>query len=165
MNKKNRITDKIEQYTKKQPNIFLKKKFTNYLTINGSKNKSEKTLLKCFKLFYKNSKKNSIQTIRLAINATTPIFLVKHFKAIKKIRKESLMPFIPKKKIRISYSLKNIILDSKTKNNTTTKKIYKNLANQLILSAKQQSFAVRKKDTTQEQAFNNKKRLANFRWF
>lgn len=103
--------------------------------------------------------------MQLAIINTTPIFLLKKTKKIKKRRKkETIIPFIPKKNIRISYSIKNIVLEALKKKNFSTKN-YKNLAQEIFLSAYKKSETTKKKNETQEQALKRKKQLARFRWF
>jgi len=143
----------------------LKGKIINHQIKDGNKRTCEKTFLKCLKSFQKTLTKNYKKIVQLAIINTTPIFLLKKTKKIKKRRKkETIIPFIPKKNIRISYSIKNIVLEALKKKNFSTKN-YKNLAQEIFLSAYKKSETTKKKNETQEQALKRKKQLARFRWF
>jgi ribosomal protein S7 len=160
-----------QQIKKQEKNIELKfelkSKIINHNIKNGNKRTCEKTLLKCLKYFQRTSFKNYKKIIQLAIVNTTPIFLLKQIKELKKRRKKKVViPFIPKKPLRISYSIKNIVLEASNKKNFEQKKSnYKNLAQEILLSASKKSETVKKKNETQEQALKRKKQLARFRWF
>nr|YP_009495451.1 ribosomal protein S7 [Eunotia naegelii]AWQ64098.1 ribosomal protein S7 [Eunotia naegelii] len=169
-----------EQYKKKQTQALksvgnlenfykqkfkLKSKIINHQIKNGNKRTCEKTLLKCLKSFQKTLFKNYKKVVQLAIINTTPIFLLKEIKKLKKRRKkETIIPFIPKKNLRISYSIKNIILEALKKKSFSVKN-YKNLAQEMLLSASKKSETTKKKNEIQEQALKRKKQLARFRWF
>jgi ribosomal protein S7 len=143
----------------------LKGKIINHQIKNGNKRTCEKTLLQCLKSFQRTSSKNYKTIVQLAVINATPTFLLKEIKKLKKRRKkETVIPFIPKENLRISYSIKNIIGEV-LKKKSFTKKSYKNLAHELLLSASKKSEAIKKKNETQEQAVKRKKQLARFRWF
>lgn len=144
----------------------LKGKIINHQINNGNKRTSEKTLLQCVKSFQKTSLKNYKKIIQLAVINTTPVFLLKDIKKLKKRRKNKIViPFIPKKNLRISYSIKNIILEALKKKSFEIKNSYKSLSQEILLSAYKKSATVKKKNDSQEQALKRKKQLARFRWF
>jgi ribosomal protein S7 len=152
----------IKKFNNNKQNNNLKDKLINNLMIGGNKKTCEKIILLNFKLFQKTFFINHRKTIQLAVINTTPPFLIRHLKKLKrKKRKESQIPFLPKKNIRISFAIKNILIDSSKKN---VSKFYINLTNEIVASAQKKSEAIKKKNEIQEQAIKQKK-LARFRWF
>jgi ribosomal protein S7 len=149
-----------------KPNqINLKNKIINNLTQSGKKRTCEKMLIQFFKKFQKDAFKNYKNIVKLAIKNATPIFLIKKVRIGKKRkRKEINFPFIPKEKIRISISIKNIVLEILKKKDFVTKS-YKNLAAEFWLTAKKRGEPLKKKVEIQEETLKLKKKLTRFRWF
>jgi ribosomal protein S7 len=124
--KKNHKLENVEIEKDYEHKFKLKGKIINYQIKNGNKRTCEKTLLQCLKSFQKASLKNYKKVVKLAIVNTAPIFLIKEIKKLKKRRKkkEVMIPFIPKKNLRISHSIKNIVIEA-LKRKSSAKKIIK----------------------------------------
>lgn len=159
----NRIR-KIKNNNKKK--FKLKEKIINHLMTNGKKRTSENIFLKCLKYFQKISNKNYKNIIKLGITNATPTFLLKTVtKKKKRKKKETIIPFLPKKKIRISHAIKTIIKETTKQKKNVIKKHYTNLTLEILLSAKKESETIKKKIEIQKEVIQKKKRLSRFRWF
>ena len=140
-------------------NKHLKYKIYNYLIINGNKKTCEKIFLKSLKLIQKQSLKYTKNLIKSAIVNTSPIVKLKKVKKKKKKMKE--FPFILSKQNRISLAINSIIKNIAKKQKTDFSNKF---THEIILSSRNKSDSVKKKENLYEHAFINKK-YANYRWF
>jgi ribosomal protein S7 len=138
---------------------LIKNKLFNLLIINGKKENSEKILLKGLKLIQKQNFKSHKDIIRSSFINTSTLVYIKQIKRKKKKTKE--FPFILSKKDRISSSMKLIIQNSLKNSNVN---FFKNFSEEIVLSSKSQSYAIKNKNIIYDKAFVQKK-YANFRWF
>jgi len=132
-------------------NTLLKNKIINFLLKNGNKKISENLFLINSKLFQKFYKKNHKHIFKIGTINSLPIINIKKIKRKRKRIKE--FPFVSKKNIRISLSIKSIL-------QTSTK----NFIDEFILSSKNLSKSAIDKKNIHEYAFL-KKKYANYRWF
>lgn len=142
----------------------LKKKLFNHITRNGKKHKSEKTIIKSFKLTQKTQKKNHNKVIRLSISNTIPTFRI--VKLTNKKRRKKSVKKIPallsNYESRTSWGLKYLI-----KNTTPLTKqgaFFTKLENELVLAATSESSAVKLKNSLQDEALQEKKSFRFYRW-
>ena len=146
-------------------NIEIKNKFINNLLIKGKKSKSEKVMLKSFKVLQTRSKKSSKKLIQLALISNTPIFKINTItqrKKKKKKQKTKIIPaFIYKKSSRISFAIKFIITITKKNQNSN---FVKKLPEEIILSSQNRSNAIEKKKETQKQVFLSHHLFKYYRW-
>jgi len=138
----------------------LKKKIFNQIMSNGNKSTSEKVILKSLKKIQKiHNKKKFDELIKLGLINSSPIVYLKH---IKRKRKQTVeFPFLLQFNSRLSYGIKFILNNCKSKNSNP---FYKQLELELINSSKNLSKSVEKKKNLHQQAFL-KKKFANYRWF
>lgn len=138
----------------------IKKKILTKLINNGIKSSSEKILRKTIKTLQKNSKKNHKEILKKAMINSSPIVKVKQIKRRRKQIKE--FPYIISKNLRLSFGLKSMfkVINSKKKMNY----FYKELVEELLLTATNKSISTKVKKDIHEHAFKTKK-YANFRWF
>jgi ribosomal protein S7 len=159
--KKSSIFVKKKNFAKKKINLI--EKLINYLLINGHKHKSEKFILLSFKSYQKNNEEDIRFFFKEAVLKLLPTFLLKHIKQLKrKNRKERYIPFLVKKRLRISHTIKVMAFDIKKKEHS--KKIHKNIIEEVILSAEQKSKAFIRQEQIKEKIMLQKKFLF-FRWF
>jgi len=140
----------IKKYKIKR-NRLLKNKITNFLLKNGNKKTSENLFLTNIKAIQKYYKKNHKNVFKIGIINSLPIVDIKKIKRKRKRTKE--FPFILKKKIRISLSIKWIL-----------RVLTKNFINEFIIASKNSGNSVTNKKNIHEHAFFRKK-YANYRWF
>lgn len=170
---KTNTTQKNNKYTyllklKKKTNLSnipLKNKMINNLMKNGNKKTCEKIFLKSLKIFQKTTFKSYKQIIKLALKNNTAVFSLKKIKKGKKRRRQTIdVPFIPKKNIRITNSIKTILKEI-LKKKYNFKTFYKNLTHEFWLTARKESDILKKKEDIQEQALKTKKQFGRFKWF
>jgi len=134
----------LEENNKKK--FKLKEKIINHLMTDGKKRTSENIFLKSLKYFQKTCNKNYKNIIQMGVINATPTFLLKTIiKQKKKKKKEILIPFIPKEKIRISHAIKTIIKETAAQKRNIIKKNYTNLTLEILLSAQKESETIKKK--------------------
>lgn len=135
-------------------------KIISLLMLNGHKWSAETILLKTFKKLQKLKTKKSFEgLIKLSLVNTTPSFYIKTLKRRKKIYKE--FPFLLPSQLKQDYGIKNIIHNSKVKNQLS---FYINLTNEIYKSVKMESKSFIKTQEQHKTAFAQKK-FANYRWF
>jgi ribosomal protein S7 len=140
--------------TKRKENTNISDKLITHLTINGKKNKSEKTVLKSFKVLQKTSKKSSKKLFQLALVQNTPIFKINTItqkKRKKKKQKAKIIPaFIPNKFSRISFAVKFIVT---TASKRKKQPIFKKLLDEILLSSQNKSGSIDKKKRNSKTSF------------
>ena len=161
--KKNKINSLVYKI---QPNN-LQKKLINHVTKNGKKHKSEKTIIKSFKIAQKSQKKNHGKITKLSILNTIPIFKV--IKLTNKKRKKKSTKEIPtlvsNYTSRVSLGLKYLIkttANTKTQNKQTT--FFKKFKNELLLGTISENNANTMKNNIQTTALQEKKYFRFYRW-
>jgi ribosomal protein S7 len=143
-----------------------KQKIINHLIAGGHKKTVEKQVVKTVKHLQKLSFKNHKKIIQLALTNTLPIFKINKIRIKKKKKKQSFqIPFyLPTEKQKISHSIKNIIIKTKTVNTKSNLPFYNHLGNEILLTAKKQSDLIQIKDENQKIALSKKKYLDNYKW-
>ena len=142
-------------------NYLIKNLLLNHLMKNGSKNLSEKLLIKIVKLIQKNLYyKNFEGLIKLSLINSSPHIFLKKLKRRKKVSLE--VPFLLKNSIRISYGIKFILKEFLSHKNSLllTNKIYR----AFLESSSFKGFCIKNIDELHKKAFINKK-FSNYRWF
>jgi ribosomal protein S7 len=144
--------------------LSIKQKIYNHLMIDGKKETCEKFFLKSSKLLQKSLNSNNIKIIKTGIVNSSPIVNIKHVR-LKKGKKKNVKeyPYILNSKSRISLAIKFIIETVKKKENNLLN-LSKNLKQEIIANAQNNSNAVKQKEELQKQTLLNKK-YAFYRWF
>lgn len=142
----------------------LRKKLLNHLTIDGKKHKSEKTIIKSFKVAQKQQKKNHNKVIKFSILNAIPTFkLVKLTN--KKRRKKSVKEvptFLSNYESRTSWGLKFLIKNATPQ--TKQSAFFTKLENEFLLAATSESNTVKRKNNLQNEALQEKKLFRFYRW-
>jgi ribosomal protein S7 len=143
----------------------IKNKIINHLMLNGDKKTSENILFKATKNLQKNCKKQLKQVVKLSILNSIPTFKlhqIKNKKQKKKNKKIKEIPaFIAKQTARASLSIKFILASMKKKN---TKKIYKQLNQEILLTVESKGNAIELKNKLQQQVILKKHFFKYYRW-
>jgi ribosomal protein S7 len=142
----------------------LRKKLLNHLTKYGKKHKSEKTVIKSFKLVQKRQKKNHNKTIKFSILNTIPVFKIVKL-TNKKRRKKSIKKIpilLSNYESRTSWGLKYLIKNATPQ--TKQSAFFTKLENEFLLAATSNSNAVKIKDSLQNEALQEKKSFRFYRW-
>jgi len=143
----------------------IKNKMINHVMTNGGKKTSENIVFKTIKKLQKNSKKQLKQIIQLSILNSTPTFKlhkIENKKQKKRNRKIREIPaFISKSTARTSIAIKYILASIKRKE---SKKIYKKLNNEIIMTAKSKGNAIELKNRLQQQVILKKHFFNYYRW-
>jgi small subunit ribosomal protein S7 len=144
--------------------INLAKKLSNRLLINGKKKISENIILKSFKCLQKESTKETKKVFQLAIINTSPTFKIHKIsnKKKKKGQKFREIPaFISTADSRSSLAIKFLLKDSTKK---PYKKIFDNLAKEIITAAKLQGNSINSKNELQKQVLDKRHFFKYYRW-
>lgn len=138
----------------------IKVNIFNQIMVNGNKQTSEKLFLKSLKSIQKlHNKKKFEELVKIGLINSSPIVYLKY---LKRKRKQTVeFPFLLQNKSRISYGIKFILNNCKSKKSLP---FYKQLNLEFINSSKNLSQSVEKKKNLHQQAFL-KKKFANYRWF
>lgn len=143
----------------------IKNKFINHIMKNGGKKTSENILFKSLKKLQKNSKKQLKEIIQLSIINSTPIFKlhrIENKKQKKKNRKIREIPaFMSKSASRTSVAIKFILTSIKKKE---SKKFYKKLNQEIMLTAESKGNAIELKNNLQQQVVLKKHLFNYYRW-
>lgn len=136
-------------------NKQVREKFIKHLTKNGNKAKAEKVFLQSMKALSKDSKKQPITLLKIAIINSMPVFKVRKFtKKNKKDKQIREIPeFIKTLQARASLGIKFIIEASKKNKNKSS--CYK-IKEELINSAKKTGEAIRMRDELQKKVVGYK---------
>lgn len=124
--------------------------------IGGNKNTCEKKILKNLKSLQKNTKKNHVNLIKLAIINSAPIIQLRQIKK-KKRKSVKEFPYVLSERNRISLGIKQVV--GKTK-----KMASRNLHQEILLFSKRRSETLKIKETKHKLALTQKKYVF-FRWF
>ena len=116
-------------------------------------------VLKTLKIISKTHNKKSLKDlIKVAILNSSPVTYLKQVKRKKRTTVE--FPFLLNNNLRMSYGIKLIISNSKSKNLPA----FKVFNSELVNSAKKLGSSVQKKQQFHKDSFL-KKKFANYRWF
>ena len=138
----------------------LKQNISNRIMVNGNKRTSEKTLFKTLKLIQKSESKKNFETIlKTSLINSSPLLYVKQIK--RKRRRTFEFPFLLNSKLKMSYAIKFLILNSRKKK---VEFFYKNFNTELMNSSKKTSLSVKQKIDLHKDGFATRK-FANYRWF
>ena len=136
----------------KKQKINLKDKMYNHLMISGNKFTCEKMIQDSIKILQKKNKKNHKEIFKLAIMNLIPTI---QLRVVKKRKRKSHkeLPYVLRKKNRISLGIKSIINSSN-----------RNLHEEILLYADNKNDLLKKKETKLQLAVA-KKKFSFFRWF
>lgn len=150
---------------KNRKNIEIKHKFINHLLTKGKKSKSEKIVLKSFKVLQTKSNKSTKKLLQLALVFNTPVFKINTItqkKKKKKKQKTKVIPaFISKKSSRVSFAIKFIITTAKKNKNYH---FLSKLTDEILLSSQNKSNVIERKKEIQKQVFLNRHLFKYYRW-
>lgn len=139
---------------------MLKKNIINRIMIKGNKPTSEKVLVKVIKLLQKIDKNKNFESIlKTSIINSSPILYVK--KIQRKRKRTTEFPFLLNSKLKLSYAIKFLILNSKKRK---IEPFYKNFNQEIINSSKKISLTFKQKIEIHKEGFT-KRKFANYRWF
>jgi ribosomal protein S7 len=128
--------------------------------IKGNKPTSEKVLVKVIKLLQKIDKNKNFESIlKTSIINSSPILYVK--KIQRKRKRTTEFPFLLNSKLKLSYAIKFLILNSKKRK---IEPFYKNFNQEIINSSKKISLTFKQKIEIHKEGFT-KRKFANYRWF
>lgn len=163
-NKKTQKNSKNNMLTYNKKSMELRKKLINHMTKNGKKHKSEKALVKSFKVAQKSQKKNHGKITKLSIINTIPTFKIVKL-TNKKRRKKSIREIptlVSSYKSRVSLGLKFLIKTSVLQTKHTM--FFEKLKNELLSGAMLENSAVITKNNFQTKALAEKKYFRFYRW-
>lgn len=143
--------------------IEIQNKLTNYLIINGKKNKSEKIICKIFKILQQKLKKSSKKLLQFALVLNLPLFKIHKItkKKIKKQKTKVIPAFICSKISRLFFSIKFITSVVKKKNNKT---FLKSFIEKILEFSKTNTEITITKIEIQKQVFVNRHLFKYYRW-
>jgi|TARA_B110000967_G_C18901297_1_gene575449 ribosomal protein S7 len=138
----------------------LKQNISNRIMVNGNKRTSEKVLFKTLKSIQKSQAKKNFETIlKTSLINSSPLLYVKQ---IKRKRKRTVeFPFLLNSKLKMSYAIKFLVLNSKKKK---AESFYKSFNSELLNSSKKTSLSFKQKLDLHKDGFT-KRKFANYRWF
>ncbi len=138
----------------------LKQNIFNRIMVNGNKRTSEKVLFKTLKSIQKNHSKKKFEAIfKTSLVNSSPLLYVKQ---IKRKRKRTVeFPFLLNSKLKISYAIKSLVLNSKKKK---AEPFYKSFNTELLNSSKKTSLSFKQTTDLHKDGFA-KRKFANYRWF
>ena len=149
---------------RKRQTIEIRNKLINHFIIKGKKSKSEKIILKSFKIIQLDSKKSSKKLFQLALISNTPIFKINTItqkKRKKKKQNPKIIPaFISHNFSRISFAIKFITSTVKK----TNQPLFQKLPKEIFLSSQSKSQSIETKQETQKQAFSKRHLFKYYRW-
>lgn len=143
--------------------LELQTKLINHVTKNGKKHKSEKVLIKSFKVVQKSQTKNHGKITKLSIMNTIPTFKIIKL-TNKRRRKKSIREipaFVSSYKSRVSLGLKYFVKTTNSIKNTAFSEKFKN---ELLSGATSENNAITTKNNLQAKALNEKKYFRFYRW-
>ena len=138
----------------------LKQNIFNRIMVNGNKRTSEKVFFKALKLIQKTAPQKSFEAIlKTAVINSSPLLYVKQ---IKRKRKRTIeFPFLLNSRLKLSYAVKLLVLNSKKKK---AQSFYKTFNSELLSSSKKVSLSFKQKTDLHKDGFV-KRKFANYRWF
>ena len=139
--------------------MIIKNFICNQIMTTGNKTTSEKLFLKSLKITQKYETKNSKDIFKIGLIKSSPILFVKN---IKRKRKRSVeFPFLLSVPNRVFYGVKFILQNTK---HNSSNRFHKKFHEEFLLSSKQLSRSVKKKQSIHQESFL-KKKFSNYRWF
>lgn len=136
----------------KKQKTNIKEKMYNHFMISGNKFTCEKMIQLNIKILQKKSKKNHKEIFKFAIMNSIPTVQLRIVKKRKR-KSHKELPYVLRKKNRISLGIKSIINSSN-----------RNLHEEILLYADKKSEVLKVKETKQQLAVA-KKKFSLFRWF
>lgn len=128
--------------------------------IKGNKATAEKVLIRTVKLLQKTEKNKNFELIlKTSILNSSPILYVK--KIQRKRRRTIEFPFLLNSKLKLSYAIKFLILNSKKRK---VEPFYRNFNQEILNSSKKLSLTFKQKIEIHKDGFA-KRKFANYRWF
>lgn len=142
--------------------IKIQSKFINYLIVNGKKNKSEKVIIKTFKILQQKLKKSLKKLFQFILILNLPLFKIHKIikKKIKKQKTKIIPAFIYNKTSRLFFAIKFIISAVKKKNNF----FFINLFENILQFLKTNTYASITKIEIQKQVSANRPLFKYYRW-
>ncbi len=138
-------------------NSKLVTKFVNILMLNGKKSIAEKILYRSLDILYKKIKKNRLDLLELAINNVKPIVEIKS----RRVGGTTYQIPIEVRPLRgYTLAIRWIILSAKKR---LKKKMFLNLADELLDAINNKGFAIKKREEIHRMAESNKA-FAHYRW-
>ncbi len=138
-------------------NSELVMKFINLLMLNGKKSIAENILYTSLNILEKKIKKNKLDLLELAINNVKPIVEVKSRRVGGTTYQ---IPVEVRPKRSNTLAIRWIILSAKKR---SKKKMFLNLAEELLDAINKKGYAIKKRDETHRIAESNKA-FAHYRW-